>query len=209
MRRGPSASAGALATLAIGFAASALLRAGEVVAALPGDGFGNAIPHERAGAAAPAGEPGALTLIADLRQRQGALAAREAALEDRRQALEAAESRIEERLRQLEEAQRRLEQTAVLVDDAAGRDVRHLADMYLQMKPKQAAQIFDQMPPSLAAGFLGEMAPEAAALILANMVAERAYAASLLLAGRNVNRDGAGGGPAAGATAAPPPFSIP
>ena len=66
--------------------------------------------------------------------------------------------------------------------------------MYRQMKPKQAAQIFDQMPPSFAAGFLGEMAPESAALIMANMDAERAYAVSLLLAGRNVGRTGGGPG---------------
>jgi flagellar motility protein MotE (MotC chaperone) len=75
-----------------------------------------------------------------------------------------------------------------LVDDAAGKDVRHLVAMYEQMKPKQAGQIFNAMDPTFAAGFLGQMNAPSAALILANMDAEKAYSVSLLLAGRNVDR---------------------
>ena len=82
-----------------------------------------------------------------------------------------------------------LAETAALVDDAAGRDGRHLADMYRQMKPKQAGRIFNAMAPEFAAGFLGQMGAVSAAQILANMEAEKAYAVSLLLAGRNVGRD--------------------
>ncbi|MEM9147645.1 MAG: hypothetical protein AAGC57_15770 [Pseudomonadota bacterium] len=188
--------AGALATLAIGFVASAALRAGDVVAALPqqsGDGYGNPLPA--AVAEMPDAKVGAaqddmdvMTLVADLRSRQQQLDARETRLSERSQMIEALEQRLEDRLRQLEEAQRQLEETAVLVDDAAGRDVRHLAEMYQQMKPKQAAEIFNKMPPSFAAGFLSEMVSESAALILANMEADRAYAVSILLAGRNVGR---------------------
>ena len=209
-------SSGALVTLAAGFLLSAALRAGEVVAALPaasGDGFGNPLPRVAGGAsgshAAGSGAAGvgiegpapaevraeAVRLVAELRERRDALDARAAALDTRAQTLEAMEERLGERLRQLEEAQRRLERTAVMVDDAAGRDVRHLAEMYTQMKPKQAAEIFDEMPPSFAAGFLGRMEPEAAALIMANMDPPRAYAVSILLAGRNVGR-GEGGRPA-------------
>jgi len=180
---------GALATLAVAFVASAALRAGDVVAALPrviDDGFGGPLA---AGADPPAPEPEVVGLLADLRASRAALAERERALEERQQVLDAIEGRLETRLEELEAAQRRLEETAVLVDDAAGRDVRHLAEMYRQMKPKQAAEIFNRMPPGFAAGFLGEMPSEAAALILANMEADRAYAVSILLAGRNVERD--------------------
>ena len=45
------------------------------------------------------------------------------------------------------------------------------------------------MAPEFAAGFLGQMGAVPAALILANMEAEKAYAVSLLLAGRNVERN--------------------
>ncbi len=194
---------GALVTLAAGFLLSAALRAGEVVAALPapvGDGFGNPVPRAAGGRAGPepasasaprGGRAEAMALVAELQERRVALDDRAAKLESRAQTLEAMEARLEERLRELEAAQERLERTAVMVDDAAGRDVRHLAEMYTQMKPKQAALIFDEMPPSFAAGFLGRMEPEAAALIMANMDAARAYAVSILLAGRNVGR-GAG-----------------
>lgn len=190
---------GALATLAFGFLASAALRAGDVVAALPvQDGFGNALPAIVGDQPQPPASPSAETsadeetLIAELRAGREKLAAREAALEDRAQLLEALEAKLEQRLQELEAAQSRLESTAVLVDDAAGRDIRHLADMYAQMKPKSAAEIFNQMPPSFAAGFLSAMEPNQAALVMANMAAENAYAVSLLLAGRNVGR-GEGG----------------
>lgn len=193
-----NASVGALATLAGAFFLSAMLRAGDVIAALPGtvdDGFGNAVPQgEGAAARRPVlGETddlgdGALELVAELRQRREALQVRETALEERSQTLEAVEARLRERLEELEAARKRLEQTAVLVDDAAEQDVRHLAEMYEQMKPKQAAEIFNQMPPSFAAGFLGQMDSASAALVMANMEAEKAYAVSLLLAGRNVGR---------------------
>ena len=45
------------------------------------------------------------------------------------------------------------------------------------------------MAPEFAAGCLGQMGAVSAAQILANMEAEKAYAVSLLLAGRNVGRD--------------------
>ena len=60
--------------------------------------------------------------------------------------------------------------------------------MYQQMKPKQAGQIFNEMAASFAAGFIAEMRPDAAALVLANMDATKAYAVSLLIAGRNLKQ---------------------
>ena len=58
--------AGALATLAAGFLASALLRAGDVIAALPPsaeDGFGRALPVATASAPGAAGDA-ALAIVA-------------------------------------------------------------------------------------------------------------------------------------------------
>ena len=50
---------------------------------------------------------------------------------------------------------------------------------------KQAAPIFDQMPPAVAAGFVRRMRKTSSALIMANMDPQKAYAISLLLAGRS------------------------
>lgn len=188
---------GALLVLASCFVISALIRAGEVVAALPeglDDGFGNPI------AVAPAADPELgekeplakepLVLVAELERQREQIATREAELAAREQKLETIERRLKKRLEELRSAKEKLEKTASLVDNAAGKDVERLAQMYQQMKPKQASQIFDQMAPSFAAGFLSQMRPDAAALVLANMQADKAYAVSLMLAGRNMNRPG-------------------
>ena len=182
----PSAT---LAVLASGFVLSAVLRAGTVVAALPelaGDGFGNPVAREDA----PAEPESAVVLIAELKDERARITEKEKALEERAQTLESIEARLRRRLDELSAAQQRLERMAVTVDDAAGRDVRHLAEMYQTMKPKQAAVIFDRMTPSFAAGFLGAMPSESAAMILAAMEADKAYAVSLLLASRNLDRPG-------------------
>ena len=174
---------GALAILALCFGASAVLRAGVVVAAFPAEDVA-AEPMPAGAVAEPAVLP--LTVAAELRARAALLAEREAALADREQLLAVLEVRIEQRLRELEAAREELARTAALVDGAAGRDVQRLAEMYQQMKPKQAAEIFNAMDPSFAAGFLAEMRSDAAAAVLANMDAEKAYAVSLLMAGRNI-----------------------
>ena len=196
----PTLKIGALAIVAIGFIVSALLRAGEVVAALPegaDDGFGNPIaqqqrPADTASAtnAAPAERVvvGPPELLAEVKKLREKLNAREEALSKREMKLRIIENRMKERLNEMREARERLAATAALVDDAAGKDVRRLAEMYQQMKPKQAGQIFNEMAPSFAAGFIAEMRPDAAALILANMEAPKAYAVSLLIAGRNLKQ---------------------
>ena len=190
MSRGSRVQTGALSSLAACFFVSGLLRAGEVVAALPvldGPAAGRAV--EQGQTLAQAATPDLGALAAELHRQRADLARREAALEERAQLLEAIEERLRDRLAVLAAARDRLAETAALVDDAAGEDVRHLAEMYRQMKPKQAGQIFNAMAPEFAAGFLGQMGAVPAALILANMEADKAYAVSLLLAGRNVGRD--------------------
>lgn len=187
---------GALLVLAACFIASALIRAGEVVAALPAsedDGFGNPIAQPQ-NAVSPADDPmtskGPKVLLDEMRRQRERLADRTAELDAREKKLNILKKRMEQRLEDLRIARDRLQQTAALVSDAAGKDVERLAQMYQQMKPKQAAQIFDQMAPSFAAGFLSQMRPDAAALVMANMQADKAYAVSLMLAGRNMDKPG-------------------
>lgn len=198
---------GALTILACGFALSAALRAGDVVAALPGlleEGFGHAQAAPPPAHGAEASNPGEVTtLVAQLREQRQKLDARAAQLDARAEMIAAIEARVKARLKELEAAQEKLRQTAVLVDDATGKDVRQLAEMYQQMKPKQAGLIFDQMAPSFAVGFLAAMRSDTAALILANMSPDRAYAVSLLMAGRNVARGAAAAKPAGEAAAKP------
>lgn len=183
---------GALFVLAIGFALAAALKAGEVVAGLPllaaDDGFGNPVAVQSASppAAAKSMTMDPADTIEALRVMRAELKERENALRTREITLQTLEKRMRERLEGLKDAREKLERTASQVDNAAGKDVRHLASMYQQMKPKQAGEIFNQMAPSFAAGFISEMRPDAAALILANMEAEKAYAVSLLIAGRNM-----------------------
>lgn len=180
----------ALSSLAACFFVSGLLRAGYVVAALPALGeaaAGQAV--EQAQTLVEAAAPDLGALAAELHRQRADLARREAAIEERAQLLEAIEERLRDRLAELAAARDRLAETAALVDDAAGKDVRHLAEMYRQMKPKQAGRIFNAMAPEFAAGFLGQMGAVPAALILANMEADKAYAVSLRLAGRNVGRE--------------------
>lgn len=190
----PAFRIGALAVVAAGFLLSALLRAGEVIAAFPegDDGFGNPIASQKTGSASKPEKivVGPPELIAEIKRLRETLDAREKALENREMKLRIIEQKMKERLEEMRTARERLAETAALVDDAAGKDVRRLAEMYQAMKPKKAGQIFNEMAASFAAGFIAEMRPEAAALVLANMDAEKAYAVSLLIAGRNVNANG-------------------
>ena len=188
---------GALLVLAICFLVSALIRVGDVVAALPEEDASSDLVNEplntevkKKGAGSVGNVRAPEDVVAELRRQRELLDAREVALEERDQQLRALQKRISNRLEELKSERKRLEETATVVNDAAGKDVRLLAQMYGQMKPKQAALIFDQMAPSFAAGFLSQMRPEAAALIMQNMQAERAHAVSVLMAGRNVDRDG-------------------
>lgn len=195
-RGGARTGIGALTVLAICFAASALIRVGDVVAALPVSKASSDMVNQPPGreSGRPEAGPGAdmhrpTDVLAELSRQRDLLDDREAELDEREQQLRALNLRLKGRLDELKAARNRLEETAAIVNDAAGKDVRRLAQMYGQMKPKQAALIFDKMAPSFAAGFLAEMRPEAAALILQNMRPDRAYAVSLTLAGRNANHD--------------------
>lgn len=193
-----TARVGALIVLAACFGASAIIRTGEVIAALPGsldDGFGNPIPSANktvtsADDAASKDPVEPDILLAELKRQRKMLQERESKLKARQQKLDALETRLKKRLDDLRAARKHLSETAALVDDAADKDVKRLAEMYQQMKPKQAGQIFNEMAPSFAAGFMAQMRPDAAALIMSYMEPAKAYAVSVMLAGRNVEPDG-------------------
>ncbi|MEO1291236.1 MAG: hypothetical protein AAFV62_00170 [Pseudomonadota bacterium] len=127
-------------------------------------------------------------LLRALRKRERELRAYEQKLDERKMALDAAARKIEARLAELEQRKAELSGLVDEVDGAAQRDVAHLVDMYSKMKPKQAGEIFNAMDPRFAAGFLSQMKSQSASLILANMETPKAYAVSLELAGRNVQR---------------------
>ena len=190
MRRFVQARTGALSVLALCFAASAALRAGDVLAERPD--LRNRIaqatqlyeeridPSLREGAA----------VMEEIARQRAALEAREAEIEAREAELGEVEARMEARLKRLQEVHARLRAEARQARDAAEGDVAHLAETYEAMKPKTAGQVFERMAPQFAAGFLARMSPDAAAGILASMSPERAYAVSVMLAGRNLHLTG-------------------
>lgn len=127
------------------------------------------------------------TMLAAFKEREAALAAREAEIQDRAKALEIADQAIQTKLAALEEAESRLRATLSMADGATEEDVTRLTTVYEQMKPKEAAALFEEMDPGFAAGFLARMQPEAAAGIMAGLSPEAAYTISVVLAGRNGN----------------------
>lgn len=122
-----------------------------------------------------------------LKSREAVLEKREADLEMRLEVLKAAESQIERNTQALIAAERELKSTMALADGAAENDLTQLTQVYESMKPKQAIPLFAQMDPQFAAGFLGRMRSEVAGQIMAGLDPQKAYAISVILAGRNSN----------------------
>jgi len=126
------------------------------------------------------------SLVDAIKQRSAEIDRRMAELGAREALLDAIETRARETLAELEAAQGALAENAARLDAASDQDIKALAQMYANMKPAQAGAIFDAMEPSFAAGFLTEIRSENAALILASMDPQKAYAVSVIIAGRNV-----------------------
>lgn len=121
----------------------------------------------------------------ELRDREERVAKAERALADRMRALEIAEATVDSKLAELAAAEERLSATMARSQTAAEDDVSRLTSVYENMKPKEATEIFARMAPEFAAGFLGRMRADAAAQIMSGLEPEKAYAISVLLAGRN------------------------
>ncbi len=148
---------------------------------------------EPAPAPHPTLDPGPLSaadtssLLAAIRDRAARLDAREAALAERARLLEVVERRIEDKAAEMKTLKADLESRLTVAETAVQTDLTHLAKMYESMKPSKAGEIFNAMDSSFAAGFLTQMNSESAALILANMETQKAYAASVIIAGRNAS----------------------
>lgn len=183
---------GALGVLAACFVASAVFRAGDVLAEDPTLASGLRQAREAFSRGLDAGVVEESRMKRDLEERAATLDAREAALAERAERLAALDAELRARLATLKEQRDRLKAELDTVDDAAEADIAHLAGIYAQMKPKRAGTLFETMAPGFAAGFLAEMAPTAAAAVLAEMSAERAYAVSVLMAGRRAQVAGGG-----------------
>ena len=115
-----------------------------------------------------------------LRQKESSIASQELALALSHQA-------VDQKLAELKQAEDNLLQAISISQTAAQSDVQNLTSVYAAMKPKQAARLFEEMDSEFASGFLGLMPPESAADILAGLSPQKAYAISILLAGRNAN----------------------
>lgn len=151
-------------------------------------GAGHAPDGGRAAAQAaaecgPTGDAGAL--LQAVRQREAQLDARASAIADRERMLAAAEARLREERARIDEARTNLQATLTLADDAAEADIRRLVAVYENMDPKKSSKIFETMDLGFAAGFLARMRQDVAAQVLAGLPAERAYAISAMIAGRN------------------------
>jgi flagellar motility protein MotE (MotC chaperone) len=188
----------ALLLVAACFAASAGLRLAERGAALanaqPAPGPGSESPSGTAPASMPVlnrplpdcvPDPGTDALLAAIRAREATLDARAGELAAQEQVVKVAKAKIAEQIAALTDAEKKLAATLAIADKAAEADLARLVAVYEAMKPKAAAQIFATMDVSFAAGFLGRMKPDIAGAILAGIPAERAYAISAVLAGRN------------------------
>ena len=125
------------------------------------------------------------TLLAALREREARLAEAEARLAERARALDVAAAEVESGLAAMEAAEENLRGLLTLADTAAEEDLVRLTAMYEAMKPAEASALFAEMEPGFAAGFLGRMRAEAAAAVLSGLPPDKAYALSVVLAGRN------------------------
>ncbi|MEO0859492.1 MAG: hypothetical protein AAFY65_02680 [Pseudomonadota bacterium] len=133
----------------------------------------------------PSGEVAAL--LKQIEARDQTLDQREATLAVREQDMRVARQEILASLDTLAEAEARLEARMHQSNTASAEDVARLTAVYEGMKPKDAAVLFEAMEVAFASGFLSRMRPDAAAAIFSNLSPEKAYALSVMMAGRNAN----------------------
>jgi len=178
---------GALLLLALCFVGSAGLRIADPEGALAKEaaatGVGGGMQLAAADPCGPGADP--TGLLAALKQREDQLDARAAEIADRERLLQVAEAKYKEQLEALRTAEERLAATLAVADEAAEQDIERLTAVYENMNPKNAARIFESMDVTFAAGFLARMRKDTAAKIMGGMSAERAYAISAVIAGRN------------------------
>ncbi len=124
-------------------------------------------------------------LSLEIRERERAVAAREAELEERAALVGAAQARVQAQIEALQAAEAELAATMALADRAAEDDITRLVAVFQAMRAEDAAAVFTEMDPQFAAGFLARMEPAPAAAILAGLDPRQAYGLSAIFAGRN------------------------
>lgn len=127
------------------------------------------------------------TLLARIAGRDAELSARETNIALREQDVIVARQEIEGALTRLGEAEESLAARMQQSSTAADIDIDRLVSVYEGMKPKDAAILFEAMDAGFAAGFLARMRPDAASALFSNLSPEKAYALSVIMAGRNAN----------------------
>lgn len=167
---------------------SGMLRLGEGIAQTAGAETAAAGEVALTGAAQSCAPEGGTTAVLEaLQAREARLAEREARAATDARTLTVARQEIDARIAALEAAEQKLAATIAVADQAAEKDVARLVAVYESMKPKDAARLFGEMEPDFAAGFLARMRPEAAAAVMTGLDPGKAYAISVVLAGRNAN----------------------
>lgn len=126
-------------------------------------------------------------LLQDISRRAAQLDQRELDVALREQDIAVARQEIEAALVRLKDAEERLAARMQQSSTAAETDIGQLVRVYEGMKPKDAAILFEEMEAAFAAGFLARMNADAAAALFSNLSPEKAYALSVLMAGRNAN----------------------
>lgn len=124
-------------------------------------------------------------VLAALRKREESLVGKETKLLARLDALRTVDQDVSEKLILLKNAEAKLAATLATAKTAASDDLNQLTILYESMKPKQAIPMFETMEPEFAAGFLSRMNPEIAAQIMAGLDPQKAYAISVVVAGRH------------------------
>ena len=135
----------------------------------------------------PFTEEGLEQVFDALERRETSLIEAEEKLQERRELLNRLNTEIVQKIADLEAVEGRLAATLALADAGAEQDIEKLADVYENMKPKDAAALFGVMTPNFAAGFLSRMQPEAAAAVMTELPPDVSHTISIVFAGRNAN----------------------
>ena len=93
---------------------------------------------------------------------------------------------LEKKIEELKIARQELSAAIGTAKQSSQEDVQYLVDLYEKMKPKAASEVFQLMDIGLASGLLSRMETDRSAQILALLPAEKSYAISARIAGRNV-----------------------
>lgn len=139
----------------------------------------------------PTKSPAELEILKSLSERRSSLEQREEDINLRLKLLEAAESRLQKRMEEIQTLQSSLAKTDPEAAAKPAEQVKGLATMYENMKPKAAAAVFDELDLSILIDLSRAMNPRKMAAVLAVMDPEKAGALTAALA------SGAGGPPPA------------